>query len=93
MPDLHPDGFLDSHVDAYEIVALQLLGKRRILEGASAGKTITEADREATLKQLRSTTMVQDRSLLESTTDPAMRSAIEFRLAVKQALSKQIVMQ
>jgi len=86
-------GFLDSDVGAFEMVAQQILGKRRILEGAGAGAFIKEADKEATLKKLRSTTMEEDRALLASTTDNAMRSAIEFRLAVKKALSKQIVMQ
>lgn len=86
-------GFLDSDVGAFEMVAQQLLGKRRILEGASAGKTITEADREATLKKLRSTTMKEDMSILESATDSDIRSAVDFRLGVKRALSKQIVMQ
>jgi len=86
-------GFLDASKQAYELVAQQLLGKRRLLEGASAGKTITEVDREATLKALRSTTMAEDAKLLETTTDITLRTAIEFRLAVKQALSKQIVVQ
>ena len=87
-------GFLDSDRGAYDLVAQQLLGKRRLMEGASAGKTITEADREATLKKLRSTTMEEDAASLESsTTDGGVRSAIEFRLAVKRALSKQIVIQ
>lgn len=87
-------GFLDSDGGADKIVAQQLLGKRRLMEGASAGKTITEANREATLKQLRSTTMAEDASLLESmVTERGVRSAIAFRLAVKKALSKQIVVQ
>lgn len=86
-------GFLDSDKDAYEMVAQQLLGKRRILEGASAGRTMPEADREDTLTKLRSTKMEEDNSLIESSKDNAMKSAIEFRLGVKKALSKQIVMQ
>ena len=86
-------GFLDADTGAYKIVAQQLLGKRRLMEGSSAGKTIMETDREATLKKLRSTTMEEDVATLESSTDNAMRSAVEFRLAVKQALSKQIVIQ
>ncbi|CAB9514494.1 expressed unknown protein [Seminavis robusta] len=87
-------GFLDSDAKANDIVALQLLGKRRILEGAGAGRIMAEADREAALKLLRSTTMDQDRVLLEEAKeDPGLRSAIQFRLGVKQALSKQIVMQ
>jgi SET domain len=86
-------GFLDYDKDAYEMVAQQLLGKRRVLEGASAGKTMPAADREEALAKLRSTKMEEDRSLLESLTDNALKAAIEFRLGVKKALSKQIVMQ
>jgi SET domain len=88
-------GFLDSDVAAYEMVAAQLLGKRRILEGAGAGRIMAETDREVALKTLRSTTIGDDRSLLDSVQvlDSGMRSALEFRLGVKQALSKQIEMQ
>jgi SET domain len=87
-------GFLDSDVAAYEMVAAQLLGKRRILEGAGAGRIMTEVDREVALKTLRSTTIHEDATLLESPLlDTGMRSSLEFRLGVKQALSKQIVIQ
>jgi hypothetical protein len=89
---------------AYTMVAQQILGKRRILEGVGAGGLMLEADRERTLEQLRSTTMQQDEEkLLETETDPTttsssnstttMRAAYQYRLGVKKALSKFIVMQ
>ena len=86
-------GFLDSDKEAYEMVAQQLLGKRRLLEGANAGKTMLSADREEALKILRSTKMEEDAGILDSSADQAVKSAIEYRLGVKTALSKQIVMQ
>jgi hypothetical protein len=85
-------GFLDSEA-AFDIVAQQLLGKRRITEGVGGGRTISAADAAKTLEQLRSTTMNQDKGLLDTETDPAMRCAIEYRLGVKRALSKYMVME
>lgn len=82
-------GFLDSDV-AFNIVAQQLLGKKRILEGANAGRTISSVDREAAMEMLRMTTVVQDHDLLEKESDSAMKSAIQYRVGVKQALSKFI---
>jgi hypothetical protein len=84
-------GFLDSD-PAYNIVALQLLGKRRLVEGASAGRTISVVDREATLEQLHSTTMKEDEEELADTTDPSVKAALTYRLGVKKALSKYIAM-
>ena len=87
-------GFLDPHKDGFDIVAQQLLGKRRILEGANAGKTMLEADREEAIRLLRSTSTAEDSSLLETASRVGgLRSAIEYRLGVKKALSKNIVMQ
>lgn len=85
-------GFLDSDA-AYDIVAQELLGKRRIMEGAGGGRTIAAADMEKTLQQLRTTTIKHDEALLDSETDSAIRSAIEYRLGVKRALSKYMVME
>jgi hypothetical protein len=88
-------GFLDGSDDnkAYQMVAQQLLGKRKVLEGAGAGHLMSEPDRENTLKQLRSTTIKEDQKLLESETDPALCAAYNYRLVVKQSLSKFILMQ
>jgi hypothetical protein len=88
-------GFLDSSIDntAYNMVAQQILGKRRILEGVGAGGLMLEADRERTMEQLRMTTMQQDEKVLETETDPTMRAAYQYRLGVKKALSKFIIMQ
>jgi hypothetical protein len=88
-------GFLDSGIDntAFNMVAQQILGKRRILEGVGAGGLMMEADQERTMGQLRSTTMQQDEQLLETETDPTMRAAYKYRLGVKTALSKFIIMQ
>jgi hypothetical protein len=85
-------GFLDSNNDAYWIVAQQLLGKIRIQEGANVGKTLPEADRERTLANLRETTMAEDEALLVREKDAQIRTAIAYRLGVKKALSKFIVM-
>ncbi|KAI2499456.1 hypothetical protein MHU86_15040 [Fragilaria crotonensis] len=82
-------GFLDSDV-AFNIVAQQLLGKKRILEGANAGRTISSVDRDVAIERLRMTSMLQDQDLLEKETDPAVKSAILYRLGVKKALSKVI---
>lgn len=85
-------GFLDSTV-AYNIVAQQILGKKRILEGASAGRSISIADREIVMEKLRQTTMEEDKKLLESESDFAVKSAIQYRIGVKKALSKFVIMQ
>lgn len=84
-------GFLDDDA-AFDLVAQQLLGKRRMIEGASAGKNISLADMERTLDTLRTTTIEQDEALLAKETDSAIRSAIEFRLGLKRALAKYVVM-
>ena len=79
-------GFLDDE-SAFNIVVQQLLGKRRIGEGATAGRSIAMVDRDATLEKLRSTTVEHDETLLDNTT-AAMRSAIQYRIGVKKALAK-----
>jgi hypothetical protein len=89
-------GFLDESDDtntAYQMVARQLLGKRKVLDGAGAGYFMSEPDIENTLEQLRSTTIEEDQKLLESETDPALCAAYNYRLGVKQSLSKFILMQ
>ena len=84
-------GFLDSDA-AFDLVAQQLLGKRRIVEGAGAGKNIAAVDMETTLDCLRTTTIGQDEALLEKETGPSVRSAIEYRLGLKRALAKYMIM-
>lgn len=84
-------GFLDS-ATAFDLVAQQLLGKRRMVEGASAGKNIAIADQVRVLDTLRTTTIEQDEALLEKETDSAVRTAIEYRLSLKRALAKYVVM-
>jgi hypothetical protein len=88
-------GFLDTSSDdtGYNMVAQQILGKRRILEGVGAGGLMMEADVERTMEQLRSSTMPLDEKLLGTETDPTIRAAIQYRLGVKKALSKFVVMQ
>lgn len=88
-------GFLDwsDNSKGFTMVAQQLVGKRRIVEGVGAGRLMSEPDMERTLVQLRSTTMDQDRSLLANATDSQLRAAYRYRLGVKEALSKFIVMQ
>ncbi len=88
-------GFLDTSDDskAYTMVVQQLMGKRRIVEGIGAGKLMSEPDMERTIKELRSTTIDQDKALLAMETDPQIRTAYRFRLGLKEELSKFIVLQ
>lgn len=88
-------GFLDTsdNAQAYTMVAQQLVGKRRIVEGIGAGKLMSEPDMQRTLDALRSTSIEQDEKLLADTSDPQMRAAYRYRLGVKKALSKFIIMQ
>lgn len=83
-------GFLDTsdNSKAYTLVAQQIIGKKRMVEGAGAGKLMSTADMERTLEKLRTTTMDQDKKLLESASDPQMKAAYRYRLGVKEALSK-----
>mmetsp|Transcript_16728 Transcript_16728/g.23607 ORF Transcript_16728/g.23607 Transcript_16728/m.23607 type:complete len:445 (+) Transcript_16728:303-1637(+) len=80
-------GFLD-HEEAYKIVAMQLYGKQRILEGVGKGRTMIVTDREKTMEALESTTVQEDEEALSSEKDPSIRSAIEYRIGVKKALEK-----
>jgi hypothetical protein len=87
-------GFLDVGDDtAYTMVAQQILGNRRVVEGIGAGRFMAEPDREKTLELLRSTTIEQDKASVEKENDSAMKAAYSFRLGVKQALSKFVVVQ
>ena len=85
-------GFLDDNDEGYALVAQELLGKRRIREGSRVGQTVSEADRERSLTALRATTRAQDQEALERETDAQIRTAIQYRLGLKKALSKFIVM-
>eukprot|EP00980_Cylindrotheca_fusiformis_P007293 scaffold1525_cov142-Cylindrotheca_fusiformis.AAC.93 len=86
-------GFLENDEDkAYVMDAQQLLGKRRVVEGVGAGRLMAQVDQEKTLDQLRSTTMEEDTVALEKETELAMRTAISYRIGVKQALSKFIIL-
>jgi SET domain len=86
-------GFLDTSDDAkaYTMVAQQLVGKRRIVEGVGAGKLMLRSDMERSMKTLQSTSIEEDRKLLEGATDPQLRAAYRYRLGVKEALSRVIV--
>ena len=79
-------GFLDAQ--GFRVVAQQLLGKMRIREGPYLNKFLPDAERERTLARLRETTMAQDETLLQETTDSQMRLAIEYRWRLKQALAE-----
>jgi hypothetical protein len=87
-------GFLDSGMDgndniaAYNMVAQQILGKRRIVEGIGAGRFMSEADRKGTLEALKQTSIEEDTQLLDKVTDDiAMASAYQYRIGVKKALA------
>lgn len=81
-------GFLDEDMEGYDITAQQLMGKRRIQEGASAGRAILPSDREASLELLRQTTIEEDMEILESSMSPSIRSAIQYRIGLKKAIRK-----
>jgi predicted transcriptional regulator len=83
-------GFLDttSNNAAYDMVAQQILGKRRIVEGVGAGRLMSESDRQNTIDQLKQTTVEQDRNLLERETNPSLIAAYNYRIGVKNSLLK-----
>ena len=83
-------GFLDtsSNSMAYDMVAQQLLGKRRLVEGAGAGRLMAEVDRQRTIEELKKTTVEEDKSLLEGESDPSLVAAYNYRIGVKTSLSK-----
>ena len=83
-------GFLDTSDSnmAYDMVAQQLLGKRRLVEGAGAGRLMSETDRKRTIDQLKQTTIEEDRALLKGETNPSLVAAYNYRIGVKNSLSK-----
>lgn len=83
-------GFLDDGSDkkAYSMVAQQLLGKRRIVEGVGAGRFISEPDRMKTMEALSQTTIQEDIDMLSTETDPSMKAALTYRIGVKEALAR-----
>jgi len=85
-------GFLDtsSNNEAYKMVAQQLIGKRRIVEGAGAGYFMSESDRLRTIKQLDLTTWEEDTNLLEKETDTSIIAAYNYRIGIKKFLHTNI---
>jgi len=83
-------GFLDtsSNNAAYDMVAQQILGKRRIVEGVGAGRLMSASDRQNTIDQLKKTTVEEDRNLLERETNPSLIAAYNYRIGVKNSLLK-----
>jgi len=81
-------GFLDTSDVAYDIVGQQLLGKRRIGEGIGAGRLMSESDRHNTMDQLKQTTIEEDKNFLKQETDPSLIAAYNYRIGVKNSLSK-----
>lgn len=73
---------------AYDMVAQQLLGKRRLVEGAGGGRLMAEVDRQRTIDQLKQTTVEEDKALLEGETDPSLVAAYNYRIGVKTSLAK-----
>lgn len=90
-------GFLDNFCngEADAITAKILMGKARIVEGATIKNgrpmLMPEDERERALAALDATTVEDDVSLLTSqgaTMQNDVRTALEFRIAVKKALKK-----
>ena len=81
-------GFVDTHDEAFDLTAQQIMGKRRLTEGTRAGLLFSIADRQRTLEALGQTSIVQDEALLEQETDFQVKMAIQYRLGVKKALAR-----
>jgi len=81
-------GFSDSNEVAFNIVAQQLLGKRRIVDGVGSGYVLSESDRLRSLKELDRTTVERDRDLLGTETDKNLLAAYNYRIGIKMAISK-----
>jgi hypothetical protein len=86
-------GFLDTQ--GFDSVAQRLSGTPiRRSSSPSEGGPLTSHDRERSLTALQQTTLQQDKDLLESAESNQMpndvRSAIEYRIGIKQALAKYI---
>lgn len=78
-------GFLDWNIAGYDIVARQLLGRQRVIEGG--GNTAEE--REKVMNCLKETLQEQDEELLtKGGMDRDETFAVEFRLGVKKSLAK-----
>jgi hypothetical protein len=86
-------GFLDSNEKAYDVIAQQISGRTtttaRRLGSSMVGKAaMSKSDRDATLVALERTTLSEDENNLLLQTDPAMMTAIQYRIGVKKALSR-----
>jgi len=83
-------GFLDTSDNniAYDMVAQQLLGKRRVVEGVGAGRLMSESDRQNSMDQLKRTTVEEDKNLLKGETNPSLVAAYNYRIGVKNSMSK-----
>ena len=85
-------GFLDPDERAYEIVAETVRGTplRQSSSRSSSRPRMSEADRQRSLDALRATTMEEDEAALlkDQDMDVQIRTAIQYRLGVKRALSK-----
>lgn len=86
--DMENDGDGGTAAAGFVMVAEELLGKRRVVEGASANRFLSQADRTRSLDALKATSISQDERLLAEETDPSVIVAFKYRLGVKRALSK-----
>lgn len=76
-------GFLDQD-DGYTVMAqLLMYGQSRLAPNV---KKLSEPDRLETLDCLQTTTLEQDAQLLQAATEVDMRTAIQFRMGVKNEL-------
>mmetsp|Transcript_4229 Transcript_4229/g.10528 ORF Transcript_4229/g.10528 Transcript_4229/m.10528 type:complete len:510 (-) Transcript_4229:232-1761(-) len=89
MKDSSVDDNDDNNVAAaFTMVAQELVGKRRAVEGASANRYLSQTDRTRSLDALSETTIEDDERLLADETDSSLISAYRYRIGVKRALSK-----
>jgi hypothetical protein len=85
-------GFLDTHMDAYKMVAMDLLGLKR--RGNSDNSYRSMQDRNECLAALRTTTIADDEQLLLSIQqkneahDANIPVAIQYRIGLKKALQE-----
>jgi len=78
-------GFLDWDNAGYDIVARQLLGRQRVVEGGGN----TSLERQKVLDCLKESSVEEDEKLLkEGKVEKDDMTAIEFRVGVKKSLAK-----
>uniref|UniRef100_A0A7S1FT81 SET domain-containing protein n=1 Tax=Corethron hystrix TaxID=216773 RepID=A0A7S1FT81_9STRA len=88
-------GFLDDfgtggdRTRGYDIVARQVVGTGRVMEGGGAGGYMPPTEQEACIAALKETTVEEDQKILEETEQEDMRMAVRYRIGLKEALTRE----